>query len=126
KGQAGIDAATALQEQRRQGFRQQAAMAKRLAAINREFLDRFAEAHGAERGEKVRKLYREAAYPTLYPDREDPSVLFRTCAEREDLTIEQKEAIEQLVANYQASYASICKEFEQHERQWQEVIDANM
>ena len=123
---APANAAATLADRRRQNLAQQTALGKRLAAINRDFLAKFAEQLGPEDKEKLLNHFRLAAFPSIYPDPDYPDVLLRTVMDREGLSDDEKQAIAGMEATFHGSYKSVCNELERLEREWQSETGAKM
>ncbi len=81
---------------------------RQLVALNRQTLSQLEQILPAAAGEQLREAYERRAFPEVFTNADATLAALDRAMALEDLTIEQRSAITEIITESRASYAQIC------------------
>lgn len=109
-------------EQRAATYAADARCQRRLVEVNRQFLPRVLGALDSADARVLQDLYRERAFARVYPDRNDPEMIYLDVAHDDFLADAFRPTVEAIWTHYRRQYEAKCAEMEDETRRWQEQL----
>jgi hypothetical protein len=96
------------------------ALQRRIAALNRDYVDRLVQELPEQYADAVQKSFYQMAYPKVFPDLTDPAGLFEEMMRSDLIGEDLHNELQQKWIAYRAVYDSLCHSMMRYFDEWQE------